>query len=623
MGPRLRSRDQATGREPHYWPHRSFLEGLHIAHCTYERHIYRVKFFVYPDSERYHRSKDPDNSSSAVAVCFMGPRKRSKLNPKAETEPVSEELHTGQGPNSQSKDSSSPAVVDTKSSEKPESVEPVHSSGNGLNTVSAEDGQPVHFDTNLLWPQLSKTWYGGTWPRGNKANPVTQVARESIQAAGGAASEAPASARAHTQELPTTPLKSPTLYLSKGIASSSRTLPLAATTTKLNITSSAKSSMNGPAEDGKVPKSKGNPPQEQKTEKGFSAAPEAAKPDDATLTTTSKTGDDRPETKHQALEVSKAANESASWLNWFSKSDIATDDETNTAHPDDNADGANKPHLQGTTFEALQDSPTSHKQRRNSEPSPVTRSVQQEVPRSWFSLWGNASTQTNISSSASAIGVASNPQVDSNRTESPNVNLVDAELGPVSAPQPPQQLVDGTKTSYGWAFWSRDQPKNDDEKTRSGSENGELALARSSSQTKPESAVVDNASGLPDKAGKRQRPLSPKVAESFKKSHGNRDDAQRNSKPEIIPLAPKVKAKVDAGLTAKRMPDNLFLPSLRNTYSTVERPSLIQQISRFLQVNSSSKPQHVDIVHNPPRIKRALAIVSFAFSVNHGSLLHG
>lgn len=73
----------------------------------------------------------------------MGPRKRSKPNPEAETGPASEEAALPRGTKLQAKDSLSPAVGHSLPSDKPIDGEPVSSSINGTKTVSAEDGQVV------------------------------------------------------------------------------------------------------------------------------------------------------------------------------------------------------------------------------------------------------------------------------------------------------------------------------------------------------------------------------------------------------------------------------------------------------------------------------------------------
>ena len=390
-------------------------------------------------------------------------------------------------------------------------------------------------------------------------------------------------------------------------------MPLAATTTKLHITSNAQSPVNGTAQYGEIPipKKERQPFQEQKGQNDLKTAPEAEKFQDTTPTSYHKSQYTRLGTKKRASEVPKATSESTRWLNWFSKSENATEDGTSMAYPDGEAGGANMDRSQDIIYEALQEGPTSTRQRRSSEPSPVPLSaLQEEAPRSWLNLWGNGSVQTQSSSSASATDVATSPVNESNSAESQNTKLIDAKVSPVTNPQPPQPPAGGSGASYGWAFWSRNQPKSDDEKTCSGNEVGELALAESSSQSKPDSAVVDEAIGPPNKLGKIQRPQSLEAFEDAQKPGCTSEHARIDSKNEVVLLAPKPKPGIRASPKEKRGPENLLLPSVRITYNKVERPSLLQQISNLLQRGSALEPKHVDIVQNPPRIKRALAIVS-------------
>ena len=385
-------------------------------------------------------------------------------------------------------------------------------------------------------------------------------------------------------------------------------MPLAATTTKVHITSNSKSPMNGVVENETIPKSERASSQEQRTETKPSPVPQAAKSEDSAPRKTPKNRDARPDIRSQASDIAKAANEPASWLNWFSKAQIATDGQTSNANGD--AVSVGKSDLQSTLSQAHQDASTPSERRRNSEPSPMIPSVQQEeAPRSWLKLWGNASTQPKSSSSASTIGLASSPRIGSNEAEPQPSKLLDPGPGSVSNPEFSRQPVVSTNSSYGWAFWSRDQRKSDNDKTHLGRGTGELALVGSSSQPKLESAVLE-ARDLSSKVGKRQRPQSLETTDGPKKPQDLRDNAQEGQIPESISLAQKTTPKVTAESKNKRKPENLLLPSFRSTYSTVERPSLMQHLSRLLQMRSSSEPRHVNIVQNPPRVKRALAIVS-------------
>ena len=69
----------------------------------------------------------------------MGPRKRSKPNPKAEDEPVPEEPSLSQGTKLQRKDPLEVLVGEPLPLNKPEGVVPTQSSVIVVETVSAED----------------------------------------------------------------------------------------------------------------------------------------------------------------------------------------------------------------------------------------------------------------------------------------------------------------------------------------------------------------------------------------------------------------------------------------------------------------------------------------------------
>jgi hypothetical protein len=217
-------------------------------------------------------------------------------------------------------------------------------------------------------------------------------------------------------------------------------------------------------------------------------------------------------------------------------------------------------------------------------------------------------------SSARATGVATQtsdepakPQVESQNVDGPKPD-------PVSTPRPPPETADDVK-SYGWAFWSRDQARGDKGKKPSESNVGELAQVGAPSQSKPENAVVDEARGVPNKVGKRQRPQSLDAPEDPKKSRGASDDIKKATASDGAAVAVNAKPTVDAESKAKRMPENLLLPAFKRTYQIAGRPGFIQQLGRMLQLASQSDPKHVDLVRNPPQIKRALAIVSMAETI--------
>ena len=373
------------------------------------------------------------------------------------------------------------------------------------------------------------------------------------------------------------------------------------------------------ADYGEAPNSVKDASRELKAQNGFNTVLEAEKSGDAAPTKLRENGDSRLNTR--ALEIPKATSEPASWLSWFSKSEIAIENKDNI---DGDVSSADENGPQQIPLKGLQDASTSAKQRRNSDPSLVSSSAKQVgASRPWLSLWGNASTQTKSSPSASAVGVASSTTNDSNATVSEHGRLTGMELRPPSPSHTFQQPANGTKPSCRWVSWSRRESKTGDEKTRPGSEVREPSFARSP-RSRLESAFMDEAiERVANKASNRQRPQSPKGTEDLKRSRGSADETQKLHRTEAILLGPKENSKVDINFKEKPLPANLLLPALRATYSPIERPSLIQQISKLLQMSSSLEPKHVDIVHNPPLVKKALAIVSSASTIKCMALLHG
>ena len=395
------------------------------------------------------------------------------------------------------------------------------------------------------------------------------------------------------------------------MGSSSRSLPLAATITKLNITSNAPSPANDAAKEGQGPATEEGLQSDANRDTGgklvsreekaeTSAPPERPQVED---------GAD-PESKAKPPADTKATTDSASWLNWFSRAENAKGHDTirpTLGSNNEQTSNTNKDRPQSTMLQASNDTPTPPIPRRNSEPSPASPQAQEKPPtRSWLGLWANATTQTAVTPSDTPVEAAKANSDNLEQEQSRNQKLV--EPYPVDTPRPPAESS-GPQRSYGWAFWSRDQSKSDDEKQSPSSNVGELALAGSSSQSKPENAVIDEARGVPNKVGKRQRPQSLDLPEEHKKPRNASVDVKKDAASEPAAAPPKGKPAADAGSKAKRLPENLVLPPFRRTYQTVVKPGVIQQLSRLLHLGPQLGSKHVDIVQNPPHIKRALAIV--------------
>lgn len=359
--------------------------------------------------------------------------------------------------------------------------------------------------------------------------------------------------------------------------------------------------------------------QERETHKNPKSASQREKAED--LPSKDVNDDVEPNSKDLPSKDPQTFNDTASWLNWFSRAEQAKHGDKlpakHSMEQEERGESA-KDRPQSTVLDVLQDGPTlPTKQRRSSDPNPASPKLQQEPPpRSWLGLWGNATTQTTSSSAASATGIATNIAEGLDASKSSNKISDEAKSDAVATPRPHPQ-PEATVKSYGWAFWSRDQSKDYDGKATSGKNMGELALADSPSQSKPENAFVDEARSVPSRIAKRQRPQSLDVSGSTKASRNTDESVEMDVKPEVAPVASKVKPVADPGSQAKRMPENLLLPSFRRTYNAVGRPNIIQQLGRLLQLSPPVDKKHVDIVSSPPQIKRALAIVSIPEATMH------
>ena len=524
----------------------------------------------------------------------MGPRKRSKPNPKAETTASSSsqtQETPAQTPNGASSlplhDDSAPAKSTLDASQS------ANQNGNGADT-----------------PQPSKPWYGGTWPRGKKATPVTQVAKESISPAAGAAQEAVARARSRTPPLPPTPLKSSPAY--KRLGSSSRSLPLAATTTKLHVTSNQSGDRAEDGQDAGAVATASSPDKSRDRSKSSSA--EAAQGNSTSAAVAKKHSHiDAKEFDSAAVEQERSARsqagtnrESAGWLTWFSRTEQAKALKhdaliQNPASAAPDAETGNDPSGPASktvtpdinTFDAQTTT-------RLDQPAPPEATT--STSRSWLNLWGNSNTPskskpTSLTTDTTKIvtgelespkGNGSKASEDKNKSSSVNVSK-SAES-------------DDQAKSSTWAFWSRDSGSK-----KSGDDDGELALAGSPSQSKPEADILDEAKGIPKKVEKRQNSRSQEAIDRASNPQSISIGSKECKSDSVT--APKAKGSKDSTAKAKAEVPNLLLPTFEGTYASAGRSGLIQQLARWFPFASPlSSSRHVDKISNTPRIRNALVI---------------
>ena len=525
----------------------------------------------------------------------MGPRKRSKPNPKAETT-ASSTSQTQETPSETPKGESSPPLHDDSAPAKStlDASQSANKNGNGADT-----------------PQSSKSWYGGTWPRGKKATPVTQAAKESISAAAGAAQEAVARARSRTPPLPATPLKSSPAY--KRLGSSSRSLPLAATTTKLHITSNNSGDLGEDGQDAAAMATASSSDKARDRRKSSSA--EAAQGSSKIAAVAEKQSHvDAKEFDSAAVEPERGAQgqaetnrESAGWFTWFSRTEQAKAlnhdaliQDTASAAPD--AETGDDP-LGAASNTVTPDINTLDPQAITRLDQPAPPEATSSTSRSWLNLWGNSNTPSKSKPTSlttdiieSVTGELESPKGnDSKASEDRN------KSGSVNFSKSAES--DDQAKSSTWAFWSRDGGSK-----KSGDDNGELALAGSPSQSKPEADIVDEAKGIPKKVEKRQNSRSQEATDGSSNSQSI-SIASKNELKLDSSAAAKAKSTKDSTAKAKVEAPNLLLPTFEGTYASAGRPGLIQQLARWFPFASPlSSLKHVDKISNTPRIRNALVI---------------
>lgn len=251
---------------------------------------------------------------------------------------------------------------------------------------------------------------------------------------------------------------------------------------------------------------------------------------------------------------------------------------------------------------------TIKKERRNSAPDPVSPDIDGDpAPRSWFGLWNYAAPPAQLER-LRTDNTSEDSQKRHEIAQSTNAGSNKTGVFTATTSEAPKQPTEASR-SYGWAFWTREPTdSNSSGKARRASV-GELALAGSPSQSKPEIAEIDE-TVFPSKPGDQRRPLPTDINGIVTTVGDHRSHGNRSTKPGAAAVSTNMD-KIEAPLVKfKQSAGNLLLPPLGHTYRTVEKAGLLQQLGRLLQYRKpSSNTRHV-YLQDPPRIKRALAIVS-------------
>ncbi|KAI9795742.1 MAG: hypothetical protein M1833_006835 [Piccolia ochrophora] len=535
----------------------------------------------------------------------MGSRKRSKPNPKPDSvaEPPEDR-------SSIASEASQPPLERTEQ-------EKVSSDSTPGREVEAGEGPPAKAQGGEDGEKSSSTqsWYAGTWPRISKAAPVTQVVRESIGAS--SSSSNPKAPLFRTQTRPNTPgkaqrvSKKPSMYLGQGPSASNHSLPLAATTTKVNATPRSSSTPRKPEEP------------------GLNGAPvadgtgDASHPSDRNELGASNPAVDIVRQTPQARDAGSTTGATLSWRGWWPRGGATSMEEpmrervpiTTNETPVPVKDKGQK-----KTEDASQSAEVDSfgcKAQPVQEGEPSTSDQQH---KSWFDFWSGSAAGAKATLNDAVLGDSkasskATSKADNRATIKPSI--------PPSQPEEPNESVPSTAQeestvspmppkSSTWAFWSKDSSSSTKTSPHASQTNvGELAIARSPSESHPEPVnwknVGEGSDSTPTKPSKRERPKSLEDVDAEPRPKTATDSGELTSQ-KAVSSAPKPSETASKLLTHKLLPPNLLLPSFKSTFQMLENPSILQQIARVLLQRKMAPVKHVNLIKEPPRIKKALAI---------------
>ncbi|KAI0844162.1 hypothetical protein F5Y00DRAFT_249349 [Daldinia vernicosa] len=299
---------------------------------------------------------------------------------------------------------------------------------------------------------------------------------------------------------------------------------------------------------------------------------------------------------------------SSSWLGWFGRSSVpevvAPKDESMEVDPPKEPENTQPDTSQPSSSELPKPSEV------DQTPTEPVESISTKPSSSWFGFWYSSGTSS-VPENSAQTPTDTPPVQESAPKENQDVVMKDA---PPSKPAEVSQ----PSVSSTWAFWSRDTGRKSDTKTAATPESGELAIMGDGSEANPRhsTSVEVNGSATPvkepplktlkeaptkvssSKKNKRVRPQSLDIGEQISRPGTPHSDVSTKTVP----------SKSTAPSSSKLSAPNLLLPSFRNTYRMKNNPSIVKQITQLLLRTQQPPTNHVFLVKEPPKIKKAVAI---------------
>lgn len=243
---------------------------------------------------------------------------------------------------------------------------------------------------------------------------------------------------------------------------------------------------------------------------------------------------------------------------------------------------------------------------------------------SWFGLWdsGQSIASTGVpSQKAQSV----EPTPTASNVASDGFSALDEDKSPPSdVPTKPESKQEQARRSGTWAFWSREPAKAEvskHKKTDSEGESGELAIARTNTESNPKPAKMSEPEA--SKSG-QSTPAEPEqqLSKQYKKEARSgkskrREPSLADSILKTTPRAPSEDSGKSAdnsdeksmkGVVKKHLPQNLILPGVANTLPFEETKTYLQSIWGAFRRGPAEAPRHLTLTRCPPKIKKAVAI---------------
>ncbi|KAI0127797.1 hypothetical protein BJ170DRAFT_683626 [Xylariales sp. AK1849] len=312
---------------------------------------------------------------------------------------------------------------------------------------------------------------------------------------------------------------------------------------------------------------------------------------------TTDTGPDAPSKTLVSPEEAQRPSTSSGWFGWLGSAPA----------PEDQSLAGDKPATEPSKGTESAEPEVPEESQNDTVQAPPETPEAVRPASSWFGPWFSTPAPTD---SAAKDSTEVPPNEAPAAKENEDVVMEDAP--PMPAPVRNQPSAGST-----WAFWSRDAGSNStDSKTKSSSEQGELAVMGDGSEASPRrsSGVEVNDIAIPVKEPplKKGTQDSPTKAISSKKDKRLRPQSMDLDEPTparpVTPINKTAPPKPETPGSGKTLPPNLLLPSFKTTYSMKQNPSIIKQITQLLLRTRQPPANHVYLVKEPPKIKKAIAI---------------